>query len=211
MLHGQDYLTQPGSRCNWDSQCIYEFPQHMQPSMMIDEHGRMNWCQREEEDIWVMPYCPALLSFADCHFHFDVVYTAKVFSYLYKYLYKGPDTAHFIIKEDIENEELVALNEICDYQKKGTYQHQKLLGISSALRSLEKNPQSWTFPSTSLNEISLNFANKEERDHPPLFWTVILCECMNFMNFITKNTSSSSYSTHTLQKMSSHPMIILRE
>jgi hypothetical protein len=64
-----------------------------------------------------VPYCPAPLTFADCHFHFDVVYTAKVFSYLCKYLYKGPDTAHFAIEEDIQNDEPVPFDEIHDYQK----------------------------------------------------------------------------------------------
>ncbi|KAG2064718.1 hypothetical protein BDR04DRAFT_1034572, partial [Suillus decipiens] len=66
---------------------------------------------------WVVPYCPALLTFADCHFHFDIIYTAKVFSYLYKYLYKGPDTAHFAIEEDVDADEPIPLNEAHDYQK----------------------------------------------------------------------------------------------
>ncbi|KAG1805933.1 uncharacterized protein BJ212DRAFT_1231425, partial [Suillus subaureus] len=65
----------------------------------------------------VVSYCPALLTLADCHSHFDIVYTMKVFSYLYKYLYKGPDTAHFTIKEDIDANEPVPLNEVHDYQK----------------------------------------------------------------------------------------------
>jgi len=116
-MHGQDHLTRLGSRCNRDGRCIYGFPQHRQQSTTIDEHGRVHWRRREDEDIWVVPYCPALLTFANCHFHFDVVYTAKVFSYLYKYLYKGPDTAHFAIEEDIQNDEPVPLDEIRDYQK----------------------------------------------------------------------------------------------
>ncbi|KAG2099633.1 uncharacterized protein F5147DRAFT_839426 [Suillus discolor] len=78
MLHGRDHLTQPGSRCNRDGWCIYGFPQRTQPSTTIDEHMRIHWRRHEEEDMWAVPYCPALLSLADCHFHFDVVYTASV-------------------------------------------------------------------------------------------------------------------------------------
>jgi hypothetical protein len=37
----------------------------------------VRWRRRAEEDKRVVPYCAALLEFADCHFHFDVVYTAK--------------------------------------------------------------------------------------------------------------------------------------
>ncbi|KAG2061733.1 hypothetical protein BDR06DRAFT_1025894 [Suillus hirtellus] len=71
----------------------------------------------QPEDSWVVPYCPALLNFTDCHFHFNVIYTAKVFSYLYKYLYKGLDTAFFSVDEDQRADEPTPVNEVADYQK----------------------------------------------------------------------------------------------
>jgi hypothetical protein len=78
MMHSRDHLSHPGSHCNWNGVCIYRFPHQVQPTMSVDEHGRLHWRQRNAEDSWVVPYCPALLNFADCHFHFDVVYTANV-------------------------------------------------------------------------------------------------------------------------------------
>ena len=117
MMHGQDHLSHPGSRCNHNGQCIYNFPQSVQPTTSVDEYGRLHLRRRQPEDIWVVPYCPALLQFADCHFHFDVVYTAKIFSYLYKYLYKGPDTTFFTVEDAVFTDGPHPVNEITDYEK----------------------------------------------------------------------------------------------
>lgn len=65
-----------------------------------------------------VPHCTALLDIADCHFHFEVAFTAKVFSYLYKYLYKGPDITFFTLADDPESPlHAPPINEIQDYQK----------------------------------------------------------------------------------------------
>jgi len=117
MMHGQDHLSRPGSRCNRNGQCIYDFPQSVQPTTSVDEYGCLHLRRRQPEDIWVVPYCPALLQFADCHFHFDVVYTAKIFSYLYKYLYKGPDTTFFTVEDAVLTDGPHPVNEITDYEK----------------------------------------------------------------------------------------------
>jgi hypothetical protein len=47
----------------------------------------------------------------DCHIFVDVVFTVSIFTYLYKYLYKGPDRAHFNIAR--QNEDRV--DELNDY------------------------------------------------------------------------------------------------
>lgn len=69
--------------------------------------------------MWVIPYCKPLIDFRDCHFHFDVMYNVKVFSYLYKYLYKGPDHAFFNMQDhdDSGPAQLQPVNEVNDYQK----------------------------------------------------------------------------------------------
>ena len=118
MLHSRDHLTRPGSRCNHNNRCIYGFPYKVQPTTTINDFGRVQWRRRSEEDAWVVPHCPTLLRFADCHFHFDVVFTTKVFSYLYKYLFKGPDITYFAIDNaHDDNQEPTPINEIADYQK----------------------------------------------------------------------------------------------
>lgn len=119
MIHSRDHLSRAGSRCNRDGHCIYGFPHPLQPTTTIDEFGRVHWRRRFEEDKWVVPYCKPLIDFADCHFHFDVVYTAKVFSYLYKYLYKGPDRTFFGVQDhdDTGPAQPQPVNEVNDYQK----------------------------------------------------------------------------------------------
>ncbi|THH06394.1 hypothetical protein EW146_g9626 [Bondarzewia mesenterica] len=84
--------------------------QHIRQHTSLDDHGHVLWRRRTDADQWVVPYCPALLNFADCHFHFDIVFTSHVFMYLYKYLHKGPDQVHFNIRHTGEpiNERILA-------------------------------------------------------------------------------------------------------
>jgi len=84
----------------------------------IDDFRHVHWRQRHAQDAWVVPYCPTLLLFADCHFHFNVVFTSRVFNYLYKYFFKGPDVAFFTIaNESAVPHSLPPVNEVADYQK----------------------------------------------------------------------------------------------
>lgn len=123
MIHNSNHLTCPGSRCNRNSHCIYGFPHNVQTHTTVDDFGRIHWRCRNIEDAWVVPYCPPLLEFADCHFHFDSVITAKVFSYLYKYFFKGPDIAFFSIQDSASTSNHEQYdgtehrNEVNDYQK----------------------------------------------------------------------------------------------
>ncbi|THH18147.1 hypothetical protein EW146_g2793 [Bondarzewia mesenterica] len=96
-MHPKNHLDRAFSRCNRTT---------------LDSHGHVQWRRRNDADRWVVPYCPALLNFADCHFHFDVIFTSHVFMYLYKYLHKGPDQAHFNIHQPGEQS-----NEAQDYIK----------------------------------------------------------------------------------------------
>jgi hypothetical protein len=117
-MHHQNHLSRPGSRCNRNNHCIYGFPHAVQQTTTLDEAGRVQWRRRHAEDAWVVPHCPALLMFADCHFHFEIAFTAKVFSYLYKYLYKGPDVSFFTLADEADDgTHAPPRNEVNDYQK----------------------------------------------------------------------------------------------
>jgi len=117
-MHNRDHLQNPHGRCNRRGQCIYGFPQPLQQATTIDESGRIHWRRFSADDAWVVSYNPTLLEFANCHFHFDVVFTSKVFTYLYKYLYKGEDITQFTIAgEPSIPEAPSAINEVADYQK----------------------------------------------------------------------------------------------
>jgi hypothetical protein len=86
MIHSREHLSRTNNRCNRNGQCIYGFPHALQPTTTIDDYGRVHWRRRAEEDKWVVPYCAALLQFADCHFHFDVVYIRKTSTYLFCFI-----------------------------------------------------------------------------------------------------------------------------
>lgn len=118
MMHKENHLARAGSHCNKNGHCVYRFPHSITPTTSIDEAGRIQWRRREREDLWVVPHCPALLNVADCHFHFEIAFTAKIFTYLYKYLYKGPDTTYFTLSDEAENpQQPIPRDEVRDYQK----------------------------------------------------------------------------------------------
>ena len=52
----------------------------------------------------------------NCHINMDICFTANVFMYLYKYLFKGPDRTKFAVRERLEGREQdEPVNEIDDY------------------------------------------------------------------------------------------------
>ena len=53
----------------------------------------------DSDDRWVVSYIPVLTQLMDCHVNVDICFTANVFMYLYKYLFKGPDRTKFAVLE----------------------------------------------------------------------------------------------------------------
>jgi hypothetical protein len=94
MVHGQDHLTQHYSRCNRDGRCVYNFPFAPNPHTRINQQQRVLYKCREC-DAWIAPYIPSLLLLWEGHIHTDAIFTVDIFLYIYKYLFKGPDTATF--------------------------------------------------------------------------------------------------------------------
>ena len=77
----------------------------------IDEEGRVHYKRTNEDDRWIASHIPQLIDELDCHIHVNIVFTVRVFMYLYKYLFKGPDHTQFRL---LRNEE-TGVNEITDY------------------------------------------------------------------------------------------------
>ena len=65
--------------------------------MTLNDAGRIMYRRTTEEDRWIAPHIPELIDELDCHIHVDVVASVSIFTYLYKYLYKGPDHTSFHI------------------------------------------------------------------------------------------------------------------
>ena len=63
----------------------------------------------------MVSYIPGLSQFIDCHVNVDICFTANVFMYLYKYLFKGPDRTHFTLREQRAQNSEEPIDEIKDY------------------------------------------------------------------------------------------------
>jgi hypothetical protein len=95
MTHGRNHLTREISRCRKGNKCIYGFLHPITHTTWVDEDGRVHYKCLTEEDRWIAPHIPELIDELDCHIFVDIVFTVSVFTYLYKYLYKGPDHTLF--------------------------------------------------------------------------------------------------------------------
>ena len=186
MTHGRNHLTRETSRCRKGNKCIYGFPHRITPSTWIDEDGRVHYKRLTEEDRWIAPHVPELIDELDCHIYVDVVFTVSVFTYLYKYLYKGPDRTLFHIGRS-DNE---TVDEIKDYiEARYLSAHEaawRILGfhITSKTPSVsclpihlpEQNVAKYTgsgTASTSTTSLLIRYFN---RPSVPLFLNVKYCE-----------------------------------
>jgi len=52
----------------------------------------------------MVPYCPQLLLFFDCHFNVEISARLGTVKYLSKYIYKGPDRATMEISSGMQDE-----------------------------------------------------------------------------------------------------------
>src|SRR3984957_2616116 len=106
MTHSKDHLTRETSCCNKDGKCIYHFPHPITPQTWIDDDSRVHYKRSKDEDGWIAPHIPELIDELDCHIYVDIVLTVSIFSYLYKYLHKGPNQTWFHIDHNSENSNL---------------------------------------------------------------------------------------------------------
>ena len=97
MTHNPNHLTREVSRCRRGNKCIYGFPHPITSQTTVKDDGRVLYKRSTEEDRWIAPHIPELIDELHCHIFVDVVFTVSIFTYLYKYLYKGPDHTSFHI------------------------------------------------------------------------------------------------------------------
>ena len=82
--------------------CRFSYPHALQGSTTFDFEGRVHYKRSKNGDQWVVPYCIELLRLFNCHINFEAANTSHIFSYLFKYVHKGPDKAIFAIREDTD-------------------------------------------------------------------------------------------------------------
>ena len=74
------------------SNCKYFFPKPVQPITTLDDRGFVLY-KRNDNSTWVVPYVPAMLRRYHCHINVEVVASVTIVAYLYKYVFKGSDSA----------------------------------------------------------------------------------------------------------------------
>lgn len=150
-MHPLNHLDNPNSRCNRGGRCVWNFPLPLNQSTSLNQHGRLEYRRRKEEDRWVVSYMPCLTRLLECHVNVDICFTVNVFMYLYKYLFKGPDRAMF----NVNSVDEAQINEIDDYIN-GRY----LSSSEAAWRILQFNV---TQKSPSVTTLSVHLPNQNLR------------------------------------------------
>uniref|UniRef100_A0A914Z2E1 Helitron helicase-like domain-containing protein n=1 Tax=Panagrolaimus superbus TaxID=310955 RepID=A0A914Z2E1_9BILA len=100
MIHGPC-----GPRCEKDGKCSKHFPHEFQEETSLDEDGYPSYARPDNgitvtkssgfvvDNRYVVPHCPNLLLELNCHINVEVVSSIKAVKYLYKYIFKGHDSA----------------------------------------------------------------------------------------------------------------------
>uniref|UniRef100_A0AC35GIV3 Helitron helicase-like domain-containing protein n=1 Tax=Panagrolaimus sp. PS1159 TaxID=55785 RepID=A0AC35GIV3_9BILA len=100
MIHGPC-----GPRCEKDGKCSIHFPHEFQEETTLDEDGYPSYARPDNgitvtktsgfvvDNRYVVPHCPNLLLLLNCHINVEVVSSIKAVKYLYKYIFKGHDSA----------------------------------------------------------------------------------------------------------------------
>ncbi|XP_066910716.1 uncharacterized protein [Clytia hemisphaerica] len=117
MIHGPCGALNDRSPCMIDGSCSKGFPKSFNdetvmnvdgyPSYHIPDNGRTVRVRNLDIDNrWVVPYCPYLCKKYNAHINLEACVSIKAVKYLYKYIYKGHDTAHIEIAERIDHDEI---------------------------------------------------------------------------------------------------------
>ena len=105
IMHGPCGVPNTANVCMDNGTCTKDFPKSFQPSTSFSDNGYPNY-QRVENDRtvvvknqeldnrWVVPYNPYLLLRYDAHINVEACVSIKSVKYIYKYVYKGHDSAN---------------------------------------------------------------------------------------------------------------------
>ena len=108
MMHGPCGVLNAANVCMDNGTCPKDFPKSFQPSTSFSDNGY----QRVENDRtvvvknqeldnrWVVPYNPYLLLRYDAHINVEACVSIKSVKYIYKYVYKGHDSANIELSSD---------------------------------------------------------------------------------------------------------------
>ena len=89
------------ARCGMteDRPCKFRYPKDPAPVTTIDDRGYVRY-KRNPDSQWVVPYNAWLLKKYHCHVNVEVAAGVSVVAYLFKYVFKGSDTAQVSIQSE---------------------------------------------------------------------------------------------------------------
>lgn len=111
MMHGPCGNLNANSVCMKDGKCTKEFPKNFCESTVASVNGYPLYKRRDNgvsvevrgaslDNRYVVPYNPYLLAKFNCHINVEVCTSVKSVKYIYKYVYKGYDSATIRLSSD---------------------------------------------------------------------------------------------------------------
>ena len=115
---------------NGIKKCRFNFPHEFHEKTELKEDGHVNYRRRnngrkviktingkqvELDNRWIAPYNPYLLLRFQSHINVERVGSTTTIKYLYKYVFKGHDAAVIQLERTIDNQKVIAYDEIAQY------------------------------------------------------------------------------------------------
>lgn len=115
MVHGPCGLLNPASPCMVDGVCSKNFPKPFAPETLENVNGYPIYQRRDNgsfvmirevkvDNRWIVPHNPWLSSKFNAHINVEICSSVRSVKYLFKYLYKGYDSANVQMRQPYQRE-----------------------------------------------------------------------------------------------------------
>ena len=129
MIHGPCGFANSTSSCMKDGLCSKHFPKPFCDTSILNPNGYSTYRRRDNgryiqlrsgfkiTNEWIVPYNPYLSLRYNCHINIEICSSLDAIKYLYKYMYKGADSANIVLSRAPEGSEqhVYNHNEITQY------------------------------------------------------------------------------------------------
>ena len=108
MIHGPCGVYDQTSACLKDGKCTKHYPKPFCETSILNPNGYSTYRRRDDgrfiqlrngfriTNQWVVPYNPYLSLKYNCHINIEICSSLDAIKYLYKYMYKGTDSANIV-------------------------------------------------------------------------------------------------------------------
>ena len=114
MIHGPCGVHDQSAACLKDGKCDKHFPKPFCDTSILNPNGYSTYRRREDGNSfrtrsgfkitneWVVPYNPYLTLRYNCHINLEICSGLEAIKYLYKYMYKGHDSANIVQRREAD-------------------------------------------------------------------------------------------------------------